>query len=141
MAKRANNIEPKTLNLRAMTIQVVGADELAHVIEQTVKATVTEVVRQMKEGVYFEPQDIMTTDELLEYLNRYGVRISKQTVFGYTHRGEIPYHKVGKNLRFKREEIDEWLDAYCNRGRSHKGDKSGAVEALANSAAEIAKRN
>lgn len=122
-----------------MTIQVVGADELAQIIEQTVEATVNKVLQ--RKGVLFEPSDVMTSDELLEYLNRYGVRISKQTVFGYTHRGEIPYHKVGKNLRFKREEIDKWLEEYCSRGRSHKGDKSGAVEALANSAAEIAKRN
>lgn len=125
-----------------MTIQVIGADELAQVIEQTVKATVTEVVRQMKEGTHFEPKDTMTTDELLEYLDRNGVKLTKSTIFGYTCKGMMPYHKIGKNLRFKREEIDQWLDEYCNRGRAnHKADKSAGVQALAGSAAEIIKRS
>lgn len=125
-----------------MTIQVIGADELAQVIEKTVKATVTEVVRQMKEGARFEPKDVMTTDELMEYLDRNGVKLSKATIFGYTCKGAMPYHKIGKNLRFKREEIDQWLDEYCNRGRAnHKPDKSAGVEALADSASEMVKRN
>lgn len=123
-----------------MTINVVGVEELTQVIEDTVKATVAEVLRKMKEGEYYEPQDIMTTDELLEYFNRHGVKISKQTIFTYTCKGTIPFFKVAQSLRFKREEIDQWLDEYCNRGRK-KGDKSAAVEALAESAAEITKRN
>lgn len=125
-----------------MAIQVIGVDELALVIEQTVKATVTEVVRQMKEGTRFEPKDVMTTDELMEYLDHNGVKLTKATIFGYTCKGTMPYHKIGKNLRFKREEIDQWLDEYCNRGRAnHKADKSAGVEALAESASEIIKRN
>lgn len=124
-----------------MTIEVIKAEDLAQVIEQSVKAIIVEVMRQMREGAYYEPKDIMTSDELLEYLNHNGIKLSKQTIFDRTHKGTIPYTKAGNKLLFKREEIDQWLDDYCNRGRANKADKSAAVKAMAESAAEIIKRN
>ncbi|MCR9250989.1 MAG: helix-turn-helix domain-containing protein [bacterium] len=34
---------------------------------------------------------------------------AKQTIYGWVNRREIPYYKVGKNLRFKKSEILDWL--------------------------------
>jgi len=34
---------------------------------------------------------------------------AEQTVYGWTSAKLIPYHKRGKNIVFRRTEIDEWL--------------------------------
>lgn len=123
-----------------MTIQVVGVDELAQIIEQTVEATVNKVLQ--RKGVFFEPSDVMTSDELLAYLREQGVPMAKQTLFIHTHKGNIPFYKVGQKLRFKREDIDKWLEEHLNKGRKERrADKSATVRAMAESASAQLKRN
>ena len=45
-------------------------------------------------------------DELKEYDPD---RPSKATIYGWVSKGEIPYHKSGKKLRFLQSDIDKWL--------------------------------
>ena len=52
------------------------------------------------------PDDILTTDQLAEYLG-----IGKQRVYEAVSLKTIPYFKVGKNLRFKKSAIDKWIEA------------------------------
>ena len=53
-----------------------------------------------------------TVDELREYLPEHPAR---QTVYGWTSNATIPFHKSGKLLRFKKSEIDKWLnEGYCS---------------------------
>ena len=53
-----------------------------------------------------------TVDELREYLPEHPAR---QTVYGWTSHAIIPFHKKGKSLRFKKSEIDKWLnEGYCS---------------------------
>ena len=49
---------------------------------------------------------ILTLDELHAYL-----KIPKPTLYALAQNGRIPAAKVGKHWRFRRVEIDEWLDA------------------------------
>ena len=48
-------------------------------------------------------EEYLTIEELCEYL-----KISKQTVYLMTSRDAIPFFKVGRRLRFRREAIDKW---------------------------------
>ena len=53
-----------------------------------------------------------SVDELREYLPQHPVR---QTIYGWTSNAIIPFHKKGKSLRFKKSEIDKWLnEGYCS---------------------------
>lgn len=52
------------------------------------------------------PPDIMTLEEVARYL-----RLSVQTVYKKAQHGEIPAAKIGKEWRFRRSILDEWLDA------------------------------
>ena len=54
-----------------------------------------------------EPDRLMTLHQLLEYLPE---NPAKQTVYQWTNARKIPYKKHGKNLYFRKSEIDEWLD-------------------------------
>ena len=50
--------------------------------------------------------DILTIQELQHYL-----KIPKPTLYVLAQNGRIPAAKVGRHWRFRRTEIDEWLEA------------------------------
>lgn len=50
----------------------------------------------------------MTIRECAEYM-----RLTERAVYHMVYRNQIPYHKLGKRLRFKKEEVDADLE----RGR------------------------
>ena len=59
-----------------------------------------------------EPVDRwFTVDELREYLPEHPAR---QTEYGWTSNAIIPFHKKGKSLRFKKSEVDKWLQEGYN---------------------------
>ncbi len=49
---------------------------------------------------------ILTLDELHAYL-----KIPKPTLYSLAQNGRIPAAKVGKHWRFRKSDIDEWLNA------------------------------
>ena len=60
-----------------------------------------------------EAKNILTLEEVAEYTN-----LSKSYVYKLTSKGDIPYYKPnGKQLYFKRTEIDEWL--LTNRNKTN----------------------
>lgn len=52
-----------------------------------------------------EPE-YLTIDQLREYLPQ---KPAKQTVYQWVHFKQVPYHKRGKSVLFKRSEIDQWI--------------------------------
>jgi excisionase family DNA binding protein len=46
----------------------------------------------------------MTTDEVAKYL-----RISKASVYRLVRNKEIPVSKIGQQLRFRKDVVDNWL--------------------------------
>lgn len=48
--------------------------------------------------------EVMTTAEAMRYL-----RVSRKTLLKLVHRGDIPARKVGKDFRYLRSEIDNFL--------------------------------
>ena len=53
----------------------------------------------------------MTLEEVAEYL-----RLSKDTVYRMANTGAIPASKVGNQWRFRREDLDSWLEENKNVG-------------------------
>jgi PTS system nitrogen regulatory IIA component len=50
--------------------------------------------------------DILTIDEVAKYL-----RVSERTVYDWAQKGEIPSGKIGTVWRFKKSEIEKWVNA------------------------------
>lgn len=50
-------------------------------------------------------QKLMSVKELAEYLD-----LSQRTIYNMIGRDEIPFIKIGGQYRFKRNQIDEWLE-------------------------------
>ncbi len=60
-------------------------------------------------------QALMTLDEVAAYL-----RLSKDTVYRMVKSGRIPAVKVGTQWRFRRPEVEQWLESNANRSRGRK---------------------
>lgn len=50
--------------------------------------------------------EILTIEEIARYL-----RVSERTIYDWAQRGEIPCGKIGTVWRFKRSEIEKWVNA------------------------------
>ena len=50
-------------------------------------------------------KDIMTLEEVAKYL-----KLKPQTVYKWAQQGQIPGTKLGKEWRFRRRILDEWID-------------------------------
>jgi excisionase family DNA binding protein len=49
--------------------------------------------------------EIMTLQEVAEYL-----KISERTLYGYAQKGLLPGIKIGSAWRFRKGDVDSWLD-------------------------------
>jgi len=62
--------------------------------------------------------DIMTLKEVAAYL-----KINEKTAYRLTAEGKIPGFKVGGAWRFKRGEIESWIDVQLNRKVAPNGEE------------------
>ena len=65
--------------------------------------------------------DILTIEEVAKYL-----RVSERTVYDWAQKGEIPSGKIGTVWRFKRSEIEKWVNARLS-GNTKQEDRRDAV--------------
>lgn len=52
-------------------------------------------------------EEILNVSTLAKYL-----KVTPKWIYERTHLKEIPYYKVGGQLRFRREDIDNWIRSY-----------------------------
>lgn len=50
-------------------------------------------------------KDFLTVRELSDYLN-----LKRSTLYSLAESGQIPHYRIGRLLRFRKEEIDSWLE-------------------------------
>lgn len=65
--------------------------------------------------------DILTIEEVAKYL-----RVSERTVYDWAQKGEIPSGKIGTVWRFKKSEIEKWVNERLSSNQK-KEDVSPAV--------------
>lgn len=56
-------------------------------------------------------EDILTIEEVAKYL-----RVSERTVYDWAQKGEIPSGKIGTVWRFKKSEIEKWVNERLSSG-------------------------
>lgn len=64
-------------------------------------------MEQTTAGLGFEP--LLNTKEVSSIL-----RVTTRTIRKLTSEGSLPYIKVGSNIRFKKNDVQEWIDARYN---------------------------
>jgi len=59
----------------------------------------------LKRGAREMTDKLLTLNDLSEYLN-----ISRRTVYRLLEGTQLPAYRIGGHLRFKRNDVDEWLE-------------------------------
>ncbi|MCR5495828.1 MAG: PTS sugar transporter subunit IIA [Treponema sp.] len=59
--------------------------------------------------------DILTIEEVAKYL-----RVSDRTVYDWAQKGEIPAGKIGTVWRFKKSEVEKWVNERLSSGTKQK---------------------
>jgi excisionase family DNA binding protein len=85
-----------------MRAEFTFPDDLAEAIAQEVVATLKPLLTARKG----EEDSILTPDQLAALLG-----VTKGWVYEQAALKAIPYHKLGKYLRFRRSAIDKWVDS------------------------------
>src|SRR6266849_4440157 len=67
-------------------------------------------------------ETFLTTEEVLEYL-----QVNLRTVYRLIKAGKIPAVRVGRQWRFRKRDIDAWLDSQRLRGGSRGAAAAGAT--------------
>jgi len=57
--------------------------------------------------------EIMTIEEVAAYL-----RVSERTVYDWAQKGDLPGGKLGTTWRFKREDVENWVDSRISKKSS-----------------------
>ncbi len=57
--------------------------------------------------------EIMTLEEVAQFL-----RVSERTVYDWAQKGDIPGGKLGVSWRFKRQDVEQWVDQRLGKGDS-----------------------
>lgn len=85
--------------------------ELLASINPKDKDQLEELTQKLKRLEARKPEDHgnywMNIKELTEYLPSHP---AEATVYGWTMRKKIPFHKVGKKVQFLQSEIDDWME-------------------------------
>src|SRR3954465_3619634 len=71
-------------------------------------------------------ETFLTTEEVLEYL-----QVNLRTVYRLIKAGKIPAVRVGRQWRFRKRDIDAWLDSQRPRGAAGRGAAGAAPGAIA----------
>src|ERR1700682_5909496 len=66
-------------------------------------------------------ETFLTTEEVLEYL-----QVNLRTVYRLIKAGKIPAVRVGRQWRFRKRDIDAWLDSQRPRGSSRPAPATAA---------------
>ena len=69
--------------------------------------------------------DILTIDEVARYL-----RVSERTVYEWAQKGDIPSGKIGTVWRFKKTEIENWVNDRLSSPQPDKKDISVQVKSI-----------
>jgi excisionase family DNA binding protein len=75
--------------------------ELSILIEQSLKKVLSEATNQNEKS----EGELLNISQAASYLN-----LAKQTLYGFTSKGEIPFLKRGKKLYFKKSELTKWIN-------------------------------
>ncbi len=58
-----------------------------------------------QQNKFIDDEQLLTVEQVASYL-----QLQNSTIYVYAQRGKIPAFKVGRNWRFKREDLDVWLE-------------------------------
>jgi excisionase family DNA binding protein len=83
-------------------------------VDEIVKRVVGQITPLLTQNQRSNDNELMTVDELANYL-----KVKTSWVYEKVHIREIPFHKAGRFPRFRKRDIDIWLDNPYHPDLSH----------------------
>lgn len=74
-------------------------------VKQEIASTIIEELKLYLDEVKSESDKIFSVETLSEYLN-----VHKTFIYDRVKKRTIPFFKIGKYNRFRKRDIDEWVD-------------------------------
>jgi excisionase family DNA binding protein len=65
-------------------------------------------------------KEFFTIEQLSEYLN-----LKRSTLYLQVEKGQIPHYRIGRLLRFKKGEIDSWIESHRIAPKNNRSPKIG----------------
>lgn len=80
-------------------------EERLQLAEDTAVVVLKKILPLFKNIGYSENDKLMSVDDLIKYLG-----VTRDWVYHCTTHKKIPHIKMGKHLKFRKKEIDAWLE-------------------------------
>ena len=95
---------PSTAPIPPLRAEILLAPETIMALAQELARLIIGFLqRLLQEAQAAQERALLTPEEVAQYF-----QVNRQWVYERTSKNEIPHIKVGKYLRFQREEIDRW---------------------------------
>lgn len=104
------------------SIILTTREELEEILVEVLRHSKEELVPRPSPSDKIQEDPILSTEEAVGYL-----KLSKNTLYGYTSQGIIPHFKQGKRLLFRKSQLDLWLSG---KQRGPQGETQDKGEAL-----------
>ncbi len=90
-----------------MEVRLEIPEAVIEALAEKIKQEVVKELRPLLIKGHQEEDTVFDVKGLCEYL-----KVSDKWVYERTHLNEIPYFKVKGLLRFRKKDIDQWLESY-----------------------------
>lgn len=70
-------------------------------------------------------KEFLTIGELSEYLN-----LKRTNLYSMVESGELPHYRIGRLIRFKRDDVDRWLEGHRREGVNLDKKAKGILKAI-----------
>ena len=95
---------PSTAPIPPLRAEIVLAPETVMAVAQEIARLIIGFLQKLlQEAQAAQKRSLLTPEEVAHYF-----QVNRQWVYERTSKNEIPHLKVGKYLRFERQEIDRW---------------------------------
>jgi excisionase family DNA binding protein len=99
---------PQELSLQALGSQLATIPELLREIRAELQAIRLALTREHESGPKGSGKDLLTTAQAAECL---GMTEATLATWRSTRRRDVPYVKVGRSVRYRRCDLEAWLEA------------------------------
>ena len=76
--------------------------------------------------------EFLSIDELSEYLN-----MKRSTLYALVESGELPHYRIGRLIRFKWDEVVQWMESHRRQGAHGDRKARDILKAVSRSRADI----
>ena len=70
-------------------------------------------------------KEFLTIDELSEYLS-----MKRSTLYSLVESGELPHYRIGRLIRFKQDDVNQWMEGHRREGNNVDKKARGILKAI-----------